>query len=182
MPETRFQSWYIAITILTVNSLLKFLNQNLIQTVFYMKISIFWDITPSSPLKINRSFGRTCRLHHQDRWINRARTSSAFTLDSCLAYSSTLKTEETCPSETSVDFQRTTRQYIPEDRTVHDNRYENLQSYIIFHLMIITLKYCSLLNAEEQEFVDGLFSCIDIAREKIRAVFLVCSEAIRVSL
>jgi hypothetical protein len=42
----------------------------------------------------------------------------AFTLVSCLAYSSTLKMEAKCSSETSVDFQRTTRHYIPEDRTL----------------------------------------------------------------
>jgi hypothetical protein len=28
-----------------------------------------------------------------------------------------------------VDFQRTTRRYIPEDRTVHNHRIENLISY-----------------------------------------------------
>jgi hypothetical protein len=39
----------------------------------------------------------------------------------CLADSSTLKIEATCFSETSVDFQRTTRHYIPEDRTLHCN-------------------------------------------------------------
>jgi hypothetical protein len=37
-----------------------------------------------------------------------------------LAYSSTLKMEVTCSSETSVDFQRTTRRYIPEERTLHN--------------------------------------------------------------
>jgi hypothetical protein len=31
--------------------------------------------------------------------------------------------------ETSVDFQRTTRRYIPEDRTLHNHRCENLKSY-----------------------------------------------------
>jgi hypothetical protein len=31
---------------------------------------------------------------------------------------STLEMEPTCSSETSVDFQRTTRRYIPEDRTL----------------------------------------------------------------
>jgi hypothetical protein len=34
-----------------------------------------------------------------------------------LAYFSTLKVEVTCSCETSVDFQRTTRRYIREDRT-----------------------------------------------------------------
>jgi hypothetical protein len=36
----------------------------------------------------------------------------------CLAYPSTLKIEVICSSETSVDFQRTTRGYIPEARTL----------------------------------------------------------------
>jgi hypothetical protein len=40
-----------------------------------------------------------------------------FTLVSCLAHSSILKMETTCTFETSVDFQRTTRNYIPEDVT-----------------------------------------------------------------
>jgi hypothetical protein len=39
----------------------------------------------------------------------------AFTLVPCSAYFSTLKTEVICFSETSVDFQRTTRRYIQED-------------------------------------------------------------------
>jgi hypothetical protein len=37
---------------------------------------------------------------------------------SCMAYSSTLKMEATCSSETSADFRQTTRRYIPEDRTL----------------------------------------------------------------
>jgi hypothetical protein len=32
-------------------------------------------------------------------------------------------------SETSVVFQRTTRHYIPEDRTLHCHRCENVKSY-----------------------------------------------------
>jgi hypothetical protein len=35
--------------------------------------SIFWDTTPCSPLKVNRRFGGTCRLHLQSRKISRAR-------------------------------------------------------------------------------------------------------------
>jgi hypothetical protein len=30
-------------------------------------MSVFWDITLCSPLKINRRFGLTCRLHFEDR-------------------------------------------------------------------------------------------------------------------
>jgi hypothetical protein len=37
----------------------------------------------------------------------------------------------TCSSETSVDFQRTTRRYIPEDRTLHNHRCENIRSYTV---------------------------------------------------
>jgi hypothetical protein len=32
-------------------------------TAAFVKSSIFWDITPCSPLKVNRRFGGTCRLH-----------------------------------------------------------------------------------------------------------------------
>jgi hypothetical protein len=42
---------------------------------------------------------------------------SCFRLISCLTYSSTLKMEPTCSSETSVDFQRTRQRYIPKDRS-----------------------------------------------------------------
>jgi hypothetical protein len=41
-----------------------------------------------------------------------------FTLVSCLCHSSTLKMEATCSSETSLDFQRTTRRCILEDRNL----------------------------------------------------------------
>jgi hypothetical protein len=35
--------------------------------------------------------------------------------------------EATYSYETSADFQRTTRRYIPEDRTLHNQRCENLE-------------------------------------------------------
>jgi hypothetical protein len=62
-----------------------------------MKSSIFWDIKPHSPLKIK---------------------PSDFTLVSCSAYFPTLKMEEKFSSETSVDFQRATLRYVPEDITL----------------------------------------------------------------
>jgi hypothetical protein len=37
--------------------------------------------------------------------------------------------EAICSSETSVDFQRTTWRYIPEDSTIYDHSCENLKSY-----------------------------------------------------
>jgi hypothetical protein len=50
----------------------------------------------------------------------------AFMLVSCLAYFSTLKMEATCFSEASVEFQRTTWRYIPEDRTLQEGIYSEL--------------------------------------------------------
>jgi hypothetical protein len=82
---------------------------------------------PCSPLKVNRRLGESCRLHLQGRRIGQARNQ--LEVGSKQAYSSTLKMESTCYSEASVDFQRTTRRYIPEDRTFHNHRCENLKSY-----------------------------------------------------
>jgi hypothetical protein len=36
-------------------------------TAVVMKSSIFWDITPCSPLNVNNCFGGTCRLNLQGR-------------------------------------------------------------------------------------------------------------------
>jgi hypothetical protein len=62
-------------------------------------VYIVWDIMPCSPLKINRCFGE-----------------AGIMLASFLKYSSSLKMEAICFSETSVNFQRTTRRIIPECR------------------------------------------------------------------
>jgi hypothetical protein len=64
---------------------------------------IFWNITPCSSLKISLGLLATC-----------------FMLVSFSAYSSTLKMEATCSSETPADFQLTTWHYISEDRTLQD--------------------------------------------------------------
>jgi hypothetical protein len=78
-----------------------------------MKRSIIWDITRS--------------------------LSPAFTLVYCLVYSSTLKMEATCSSETSADFQRSTRRYIPEDGTL---RLISCIQYIsLIRFMITNIKY-----------------------------------------
>jgi hypothetical protein len=66
-----------------------------------MKSSVFWDITPCSPLKANRRFGGTCRLHLQGRRISRSRNQRESRWQAC-----------------------------PEDRNFHSHRCENLKSYI----------------------------------------------------
>jgi hypothetical protein len=52
-----------------------------------------------------------------------------FMLVSCLTYSSTLKMEAVCSSETPVYFQLSTQLCIPEDRTVHNLRREIAKYY-----------------------------------------------------
>jgi hypothetical protein len=66
-------------------------------TAVVMKGSVFWDKTPCSPLKVKRRFGGKCRLHLQGRRISQPRRQ----------YEAGTK-----------HFQRTTRNYIPEDRTL----------------------------------------------------------------
>jgi hypothetical protein len=44
-----------------------------IKTTDWLKSTVFWDIMPRSPLKVNRRFGGTHRLHLQSRRIGRAR-------------------------------------------------------------------------------------------------------------
>jgi hypothetical protein len=77
-----------------------------------MERFIFWDITPCSPLKVNRCFGGTWRFH-----LLATCSHSGFLLNSF----STLKMEAIYASKTSVDFQRTTRRYAPEYRRLQTN-------------------------------------------------------------
>jgi hypothetical protein len=42
------------------------------------KITIFWDITPYSPLNVNRRFGGTYRLHLQGRKISQTLLVTCF--------------------------------------------------------------------------------------------------------
>jgi hypothetical protein len=44
-----------------------------VRTAEVMKSSVFWDITPRSPLKVNWRFGGTYRLHFQGRRMSQAR-------------------------------------------------------------------------------------------------------------
>jgi hypothetical protein len=96
------------------------------------------------------------------------RLPPAFTLVSCFAYYSTLKMDATCSSETSVDFQQTTRCYIPEDRTLHNHCCENLKSYSTLSVCWISGEAVGLtLELSMQsvrllgEFVQCLYWCTD---------------------
>jgi hypothetical protein len=62
---------------------------------------------------------------------------SCFITFSFLAFSSRLKMKA-CSSETAVDFQRTTRRYIPEGRILHNYRCENIRSYKILYAFLFS--------------------------------------------
>jgi hypothetical protein len=70
-------------------------------------------------------------LHLSTEHVNLQCTSSLSKVKSyyCNRSNLALKMEATCSHETSVDFQRTTRSYIPEDWNLHNHRCENLKSY-----------------------------------------------------
>jgi hypothetical protein len=71
------------------------------------KSSAFCDITPYSLFKVNRRFGLSCRLQLHSR----RKQEISMKQPASRAYY----------SETSADFQRTTRRYIPEDKTLHNH-------------------------------------------------------------
>jgi hypothetical protein len=77
-----------------------------------MKNYNFFDIMPCSPLKLNRRFGGTCRLHLQDLIISQARNQRGEG-----GKEVELKMETTCPPEMWVDSEQATRRHLPEDRT-----------------------------------------------------------------
>jgi hypothetical protein len=60
----------------------------------------------------------------------------AFMLISCSAFSSTLKVEAICYSETLVEFQRTTWRYMPEDNILI-NIYSKIMKYHKYCICIL---------------------------------------------
>jgi hypothetical protein len=89
-------------------------------TAVVMNINAFWNVTPCGLLKFYGHFVGICRLHFQGRKISQGRNQrerkwqtdeAAFTMVSCLTYSSTQKMEATYSYETLVDFQRITRRF-----------------------------------------------------------------------
>jgi hypothetical protein len=84
---------------------------------------------------------------------------TCFTLVSSSAYSLTLKMEAIYSSETSVDFQRTT---IPEDRTPHIHRRENLRLCDICFAFCYTETHHILIFFcpwPHSKFLGNSFSC-----------------------
>jgi hypothetical protein len=82
-----------------------------------MKRSAFWDIMPCSPLKVNRRFGKN--------------VASIFSKKPAQREGSSKQSSAVCSSETPINFQRTTRCYIPEDKILHNHGCENFISGIV---------------------------------------------------
>jgi hypothetical protein len=95
-----------------------------------LKSTIVWDIPPCCPWSVKRLFGGTCRLHLKGR--ERHCFHAGFFL---ILFFWTLKMEALCSFETSVDTQRTTLRYIPEDGTIHNHRFENLKFYSLVYFL-----------------------------------------------
>jgi hypothetical protein len=97
--------------------------------------------------------------------------SSAYSL-----YSSTLKIEAVCSSETSVDFKRTTRPYIPEERTVHNHGYENHRFY--YSLLFQCRKHVFLRRMPSSGmWLRVVLVLTDVTEESIASIFPVEKSA-----
>lgn len=73
---------------------------------------------------------------------NIAALAACFMLVSSLAFSPTLKAEDICPSETSVDYQQSIWHYIREYRPLPNHHYENHKAY-----MFRRTRVCNLISA-----------------------------------
>jgi len=76
-------------------------------TAASMKFRVFWDVAPCSHVEVDRRFRGAYCLHHQGA----------------------LMMEAVRTSETSVNFNLTTRRYIPEDSKLHTRRRENFKTH-----------------------------------------------------
>jgi hypothetical protein len=102
----------------------------------YLNGFFFWDIMSCQPRfrwkKWPPCSGSKYKWRKKPAW-NRWQVSLLadwFTLISCLPYSSTLKIEAKCSSETSVDFKQATQPYIPEHRTPHNHCWEDIKCHL----------------------------------------------------
>jgi hypothetical protein len=99
--------WTLQCKLLSISCLLPlFPNERCVSGI--MRVEYFPPNNALEPVESHPTFRGTCYLHLQGRRISQAKNKRE--------------------TETSVDFQRTTRRYIPEDGTLLNHRCENLKS------------------------------------------------------
>jgi hypothetical protein len=101
----------------------------LVQHISSPKNSVFWDITPCTFVDSQQTFQRnmspsSCHL-----------LQAGFLLG---LFFGLWRWRRYVPPKRRLNFKRTTRCYIPDDRTLHNHRCENLRSYIDFTRTEIT--------------------------------------------
>jgi hypothetical protein len=101
-----------------------------------VKISIFWDITPCSPLKFNPCFRGICRFHLKEGRISQARNWGEAGSEqwNCLAEISDhigerREMQEKCQFLLVFPSKQANWCCIPENSTLHNHRCENLKYY-----------------------------------------------------
>jgi hypothetical protein len=125
--------------------------------LLHLKISIFSDIAPYSPLQINQHFGGTCHLHFYGQRIRKQLHATCFMLVSCLAYSSPWRWRQHVPPKRQLTFNRLHGIVSQKMLTLHNCLCENLKSYLFstyfateisqqnFHMVLGDLIECNLV-------------------------------------
>jgi hypothetical protein len=74
LPQIWYQTVQTLVSKMVTHGTLKCIVASKANQMF-QKSTIFWDITPCSPLKVSRRYGGTYRLHHRGRRISGAGNS-----------------------------------------------------------------------------------------------------------
>jgi hypothetical protein len=121
-------------------------------TAVVMRSPVFWDVTSCSPVKVNRHYGGTCRLYLQCQRVSQAKDQhEAGRL--CLLPIGVLLRLLFDPVDGGDVFLRNvcllSPDYtaIPEDRSFHNHRCENLKSYVVSPIQnLFSLTHPELLS------------------------------------
>jgi hypothetical protein len=85
-------------------------------------------------------------------------------------------------SETSVDIQLRTRQYIPEDSELHTRRRENFKSHRVLRLFIAKIKLLQILQMEKLLVMVCCKECIAGLGTNLNAFFTLLCEDLRIQM
>jgi hypothetical protein len=124
-----------------------------------MKSTIFWDITPYSPLKVNRRFGGTWHPSSGSKKKpskkQRGNHSSTFPLVPCSAYSSTLKMEAICSPKRRLTFNGQHGVISQKIVLFITTAVKTSNLYILLILIDVTERRKTIGSAEEHQAFQG---------------------------